>query len=115
MPVSAAFTFARALRLEVDRGSTPIALKYNSIRPSITSLFSCCACLRVERCALATKSAAMKTSLDIHQVKEMQSPFPRRMAHRAAPISVSNIALGHASANAVKATAEAGPLVAPQV
>ena len=34
-----------------------------------------------------------------------QSPFPRHMAHRAAPISVS-IALGHASANAVKAAAE---------
>ena len=33
-----------------------------------------------------------------------QSPFPRPMAHRAAPISVS-IALGHTSANAVKATA----------
>ena len=33
-----------------------------------------------------------------------QSPFPRPMAHRAAPISVS-IALGHASTNAVKATA----------
>ena len=33
-----------------------------------------------------------------------QSPFPGPMAHRAAPISVS-IALGHASANAVKATA----------
>ena len=29
--------------------------------------------------------------------------FPRPMAHRAAPISIS-IALGHASANAVKAT-----------
>ena len=37
------------------------------------------------------------------QVKKSQSPFPRPMAHRAAPISVS-IALGHASANAVKAT-----------
>ena len=36
------------------------------------------------------------------------------MAHRAAPISVS-IALGHVSANAVKATAGAGPLVAPRV
>ena len=35
------------------------------------------------------------------------------MAHGAAPISVS-IALGHASANAVKATAGAGPLVAPR-
>ena len=35
---------------------------------------------------------------------QSQSPFPRPMAHRAAPISVS-IALGHASANAVKATA----------
>ena len=33
-----------------------------------------------------------------------QSPFPRQMAHRAAPISVS-ITLGHASANAVKTTA----------
>ena len=33
-----------------------------------------------------------------------QSPFPRPMAHRAAPISVY-IALGQASANAVKATA----------
>ena len=33
-----------------------------------------------------------------------QSPFLRPMAHRAAPISVS-IALGHASANALKATA----------
>ena len=32
------------------------------------------------------------------------SPLPRSMAHRAAPISVS-IALDHASANAVKATA----------
>ena len=37
------------------------------------------------------------------QVKS-QSPFPRPMAHRAAPVSVS-IALGRASANAVKATA----------
>ena len=38
------------------------------------------------------------------------------MVHRAVPISVS-IALGHASANAVKATVGggAGPLVAPQV
>ena len=36
------------------------------------------------------------------------------MAHRVAPISVS-IALGHTSANAVKATAGAGPLVAPTV
>ena len=46
-----------------------------------------------------------------------QSSFPRQMAHRAAPISVS-MALGHVSANAVKATAEggvAGPLVAPRV
>ena len=38
------------------------------------------------------------------KVKKSQSPFPRPVAHRAAPISVS-IALGHASANAVKATA----------
>ena len=35
--------------------------------------------------------------------KSSQSPIPRPMAHRAVPISVS-IALGHASANAVKAT-----------
>ena len=35
---------------------------------------------------------------------QVQSPFPRPMAYRVAPISVS-IALGHASANAVKATA----------
>ena len=32
-----------------------------------------------------------------------QSPFPQPMAHRAVPISIS-IALGHASASAVKAT-----------
>ena len=37
-------------------------------------------------------------------VKKSQSPFPRQMANRAAPISVS-IALGHASANVVKVTA----------
>ena len=36
--------------------------------------------------------------------QKRQSPFPRPMAHRAVPISVY-IALGHASANAVKATA----------
>ena len=46
--------------------------------------------------------------------QKSQSPFPRPMAHRAAPISVST-ALGHASANAVKATAGAGSLVAPRV
>ena len=45
---------------------------------------------------------------------QSQSPFLRPMAHRAAPISVS-MALGHASANSVKATAGAGPLVAPRV
>ena len=38
------------------------------------------------------------------QSQKNQSPFPRPMAHGAAPISVS-IVLGHASANAVKATA----------
>ena len=36
--------------------------------------------------------------------KKGQSPFPRPMAHRAAPISVS-IALGHVSVNAVKTSA----------
>ena len=36
------------------------------------------------------------------------------MAHRAAPISVS-IPLDHAPAGTVKATAGAGPLVAPRV
>ena len=35
---------------------------------------------------------------------QYKKSFPAPMAHRAAPISVS-IALGHASANAVKATA----------
>ena len=39
----------------------------------------------------------------IQSNNKIQSPFPRPMAHRAVPISVS-IALGHASANAVKAT-----------
>ena len=48
-------------------------------------------------------------------VKKGSKSFPAPMVHRAAPISVS-IALGHASANAVKATAGgAGPLVAPRV
>ena len=49
------------------------------------------------------------------QVSKSKS-FLHPMAHWAAPISVS-IALGHASANAVKATAGggAGPLVAPHV
>ena len=37
-------------------------------------------------------------------IEKSQSPFPRPMAHKAVPISVS-LALGHASANAVKATA----------
>ena len=37
-------------------------------------------------------------------IKSSQSPFPHPMTHRAAPTSVS-LALGHASANAVKATA----------
>ena len=42
--------------------------------------------------------------------------LPAPMANRAAPIPVS-ISLGHASANAVKATVRggAGPLVAPRV
>ena len=35
---------------------------------------------------------------------QSQSPFPRPMAHRAAPVSIS-IALGHESANTVKAAA----------
>ena len=50
----------------------------------------------------------------ISTVYNKESPFPRPMAYRAVPISVS-IALGHASANAVKAAAGAGPLVAPRV
>ena len=45
---------------------------------------------------------------------QSQSPFPRPIVHRASPISVS-IALGHASANAVKATVGAGQLVAQRV
>ena len=43
-------------------------------------------------------------SLATNQKSKHQSPFPRPMTHRAAPISVS-ISLGLASANAVKATA----------
>ena len=42
--------------------------------------------------------------LRVGSVFKSQSPFPCPMANRAAPISVS-MALGHASANAVKATA----------
>ena len=53
-----------------------------------------------------------------HTDKETQSEKVKAhsapMAHKAAPISVS-VALGHTSANAVKATAGAGPLVAPCV
>ena len=41
--------------------------------------------------------------MQISQKAKSQSPFPRLIAHRAAPISIS-IALGHASVNAVKAT-----------
>jgi len=40
--------------------------------------------------------------------------LPTPMVHRGAPISVS-VALGHVSANALKATVGAGPLVAPRV
>ena len=46
------------------------------------------------------------------QVKVKVIPAP--MAHRAAPVSVS-VAISHTSANAVKAIAGAGPLVAPRV
>ena len=45
------------------------------------------------------------TSLGGRESSQVKSKsFPRLMAHRAAPISVS-VALGHASANAVRATA----------
>ena len=43
-------------------------------------------------------------SIALHMVKKKSKSFPRQWRHRAAPISVS-IALGHASADAVKATA----------
>ena len=46
-------------------------------------------------------------SASTHIVKS-QSSYPRPMAHRAAPISVS-MAIGHASLNAVKATAGGWP------
>ena len=46
------------------------------------------------------KSELMRSHISVDSKKS----FPAPMAHRAAPISVS-IALGHASANAVKATA----------
>ena len=46
----------------------------------------------------------LEREVPISQKSQSQSSFPRPMAHRAVPITVS-IALGHASANAVKATA----------
>ena len=48
-------------------------------------------------------------------IKKVKVP-PVPMPHRAAPISIS-VALGHTSANAVKATGGGGaaPLVAPHV
>lgn len=58
-----ALSFARALGLDVNKGPAPIAIRYDIARSSLTSLFSCCACLRVECCAVATKSAAMETGL----------------------------------------------------
>ena len=44
---------------------------------------------------------SLKFHLFIFIMHSSQSPFPRHIVHRAVPISVS-IALGHASANAVK-------------
>ena len=61
---------------------------------------------------LCTTQDLLSTELAI-KVKVKVLPAP--MAHRAVPISVS-IALGHASANAVRATVGgAGPLGAPRV
>ena len=59
--------------------------------------------------SLNTCSFIVKVLRNPVKVKS-QSRFPHPMAHRAVPISVS-IALGHASANAVKATAGGGGLV----
>ena len=56
--------------------------------------------------ALLVRDLALGTVSTSSQVKS-RSPFPRPMAYRAAPISVS-IALGHAFANAVKAIAGGG-------
>ena len=53
--------------------------------------------------ALGDKSAISLHSF-LKRIEKGQSPFPRPMTHRAAPFSVS-IALGHASVNAVRATA----------
>ena len=61
----------------------------------------------------ATCSLLLSGKAPLNCSLKSQSPFPRPIAHRAVSISVS-IAPGHASANAVKATAGAGPLVAPQ-
>ena len=49
-----------------------------------------------------------------HLSKSKSKCFPAPMVQWAAPISVS-VAPGHTSASAVKATAGAGPLVAPRV
>jgi len=52
----------------------------------------------------AIAKTATPYRMPLSNKQKSQSPFQRPMAHRAAPISVS-IALGHASANAVRATA----------
>ena len=58
--------------------------------------------------------ATFSLSSSFQCISQAKVLFPPAMAHRAVPISIS-IALGHASANAVKATAGAGPLVVPRV
>ena len=55
-------------------------------------------------CPLLKGTKKQKPIMWLFEKQNSQNLFPRPMAHRAAPISVS-IALGHASANAVKATA----------
>ena len=54
-----------------------------------------------------TDDSTCKECKVITLTSQSQSPFPRPMAHSVTPISVF-IALGHVSANAVKATAGGG-------
>ena len=67
---------SRELRLEVDRHSTPIALRYYSARSSLISLFSRCVCLKVERCTLTTKGAATNLNLPTRSPKVGSTTLP---------------------------------------
>ena len=67
--------------------------------PKITTRFGCHTHFKI-----LLQVSHPNTNIFSSNIKVKSKSFPRLMAHRAAPISVS-IALGHASANAVRATA----------